>query len=110
MVENLDSNKEELIKRLQATSQDKNSEVSDKQILMNDIANYKKELLVKDSQIQELKASVAALDGQLDDMQQELDSKTEELVSAKQKLEKQVFDYSNMQHQMSVITGKEDDF
>ena len=40
-------------------------------------------MLAKDSQIQELKGSIAALDGQLDEMQQELDGKTEELVSAK---------------------------
>lgn len=43
-------------------------------------------------------------------MQQELDGKTEELVACKQKLEKQVFEFSNIQHQASVIAGKEDDF
>lgn len=51
LVENLDSNKEELIKRLQMASQDKNDEVSDKAILQNDIANYKREMIAKDSQI-----------------------------------------------------------
>ena len=65
------------------TSQDKNSEVSDKAILLNDIANYKREMISKDAQIHELKASIAALDGQLDEMQQELDGKTEELVAHK---------------------------
>lgn len=43
-------------------------------------------------------------------MQSELDQKTEELVHVKQKLEKQVYDFSNMQHTVSVIAGKEDDF
>lgn len=43
-------------------------------------------------------------------MQQELDEKTEELLGCKQRLEKQTFEFSNMQHQVSVVTGKEDDF
>ena len=41
-------------------------------------------------------------------MQSELDAKTEELVACKQQLEKQVLDFSNIQHQMSITTGKED--
>ena len=58
----------------------------------------------------DLKGSIAGLDASLDEMQSDLDQKTEELVMAKQKLEKQVFDFGNMQHQVSVITGKEDEF
>lgn len=110
LVENLDQNKEELIKRLQNASKDKRDEVSDNAILQNDIANYKRDLLAKDQEILDLKGSVAGLDASLDEMQQDLDSKTEELVECKQKLEKQVFDFGNMQHQVSVIAGKEDDF
>lgn len=37
LVENLDQNKEELIKRLQSTSKGKRDEESDKAILQNDI-------------------------------------------------------------------------
>lgn len=110
LVENLDQNKEELIKRLQGASQDKRDEASDNAILQNDIANYKRELLSKDQEIQDLKGSIAGLDASLDEMQQDLDAKTEELVACKQRLEKQVFDFGNMQHQVSVIAGKEDDF
>lgn len=110
LVENLDQNKEELIKRLQNASKDKRDEVSDNAILQNDIANYKRDLLAKDQEILDLKGSVAGLDASLDEMQQDLDSKTEELVECRQKLEKQVFDFGNMQHQVSVIAGKEDDF
>lgn len=43
-------------------------------------------------------------------MQQELDNKTEELVQCKQRLERQVTEFSNMQHQVTVVAGKEDDF
>ena len=43
-------------------------------------------------------------------MQQELDNKTEELVQYKQKLERQVTEFSNMQHQVTVVAGKEDEF
>ena len=52
--------------------------------------------------------SIAQLDANLDEMQNELDAKTEELVATRQKLEKQVLEFSNMQHQMSISNGKED--
>ena len=60
--------------------------------------------------MQDLKQSIATLDGNIDDIQQELDNKTEELAAYKLRMEKQVFEYSNMQHQVSVIASKEDDF
>ena len=44
---------------------------------------YKRDLLAKDQQINDLKQSVAMLDSNLDEMQGELDQKTEELVSVK---------------------------
>lgn len=44
----------------------------------------------------------------MDDLQQELDNKTEELCGVRSQLEKQVLDFSNMQHQMSLVNGKED--
>ena len=50
------------------------------------------------------------LDHSLDEMQSELDSKTEELVHARQQLDKQCLDFSNVQHQMSVTAGKEDNY
>jgi predicted RNase H-like nuclease (RuvC/YqgF family) len=73
LVENLDQNKEELIKRLQGASQEKRDEASDNAILQNDIANYKRDLLTKDQEIMDLKASIAGLDASLDEMQQDLD-------------------------------------
>lgn len=88
LVENLDQNKEELIKRLQNASKDKRDEVSDNAILQNDISNFKRDLLAKDQEIMDLKGSIAGLDASLDEMQQDLDTKTEELVECKQKLEK----------------------
>lgn len=48
LVENLDQNKEELIKRLQNATSDKRGEISDKAILQNDIGNYKREIISKD--------------------------------------------------------------
>lgn len=110
LVENLDQNKEELIKRLQSSSKEMRTEESDKAILMNDIQMYKRELLNKDQEIQDLKQSIAALDANIDEIQGELDNKTEELAAAKQKMEKSVFEFSNMQHQVAEIAGKEDDF
>lgn len=68
MVENLDQNKEELIKRLQSSSKEMRTEESDKAILMNDIQMYKRELLNKDQEIQDLKQSIAALDANIDEI------------------------------------------
>jgi len=110
LVENLDQNKEELIKRLQAASQNNKGEISDKAILQNDIANYKRDLLAKDQEIIDLKHSLSSLDADIDDIQSELDNKTQELHETRQKLEKQVVEFSNMQHQVTVVAGKEDDF
>ena len=53
-------------------------------------------MMAKDQEILDLKQSIAGLDASLDEMQSELDAKTEELVMVKQKLEKQVHDFSNM--------------
>ena len=43
-------------------------------------------------------------------MQEEVDSKNEELNLCKQRLEKQVFEFSNMQHHVSAVAGREEDF
>jgi len=55
-----------------------------------------------------LRRSVEQIDASKDDLQQELDSKTEELVLCRQQLDRQARDFSNVQHQMSMISGKED--
>lgn len=89
---------------------DKRGEVSDKAILQNDIANYKREIIAKDQEILDLKQSIASLDASLDEMQSDLDQKTEELSLCRQKLERATFDFGNMQNQVSVIAGKEDEF
>lgn len=52
--------------------------------------------MAKDAQINDLKQSVAMLDSNLDEMQAELDSKTEEVVQIRMQLEKQVHEFGNM--------------
>ena len=71
---------------------------TEKAVLINDIQAYKRELLAKDQQMNDLKQSVAMLDSNLDEMQGELDQKTEELVSVRQLAEKQCLDFGNVQH------------
>lgn len=44
--------------------------------------------MAKDQEILDLKQSIAGLDASLDEMQSELDNKTEELVQCKNKLER----------------------
>ena len=83
LVENLDHTKDELLQRLQQTMTTSRGGETDKAVLVNDIQAYKRELLAKDQQINDLKQSVAMLDSNLDEMQGELDQKTEELVQVR---------------------------
>ena len=108
LVENLDHTKDELLQRLQQTMTNSRGGENEKAVLLNDIQTYKRELLAKDQQINDLKQSVAMLDSNLDEMQGDLDQKTEELVQVKQLHEKQCLEFGNVQHQMSVAAGKED--
>ena len=108
LVESLDNTKEELVKRLQNTNHEKISEEQDKAVLLSDIQTYKRELLLREQELQDLRRSVEQLDSSKDDLQQELDSKTEELAISRQQLDRQARDFSNVQHQMSAISGKED--
>lgn len=108
LIENLDQTKEELLQRLQKTMSEKRGTDGDIAILANDIQQYQTNLMLKDQTINDLKMSIQQLDHNLDEMQAELDQKTEELVQVKQQHERQVLDFSNMQHQMSVTAGKED--
>ena len=84
LIENLDHTKDELLQRLQTTMTNNRGGENEKAVLLNDIQVYKRDLLAKDQQINDLKQSVAMLDSNLDEMQGELDQKTEELVSVKQ--------------------------
>jgi chromosome segregation ATPase len=82
----------------------------EKAVLVNDIQTYKRELLAKDQTINDLKQSIALLDQNLDEMQSELDMKTEELSQARIQFEKQCLEFGNVQHMMSVTAGKEDNY
>ena len=73
LVENLDHTKDELLQRLQQTMTTSRGGENEKAVLLNDIQSYKRELLAKDQQMSDLKQSVAMLDGNLDEMQAELD-------------------------------------
>lgn len=82
LVENLDSTKEELLQRLQATMTEKRGGDGDRAVLMNDIQQYQRDLALKDTQINDLKCSIAQLDSNIDDLQNDLDTKTEQLCQA----------------------------
>ncbi len=96
LVENLDQTKEELLQRLQATINEKRGTENNKAVLTNDIQQYQRDLLMKDQTINDLKHSIAQLDANLDEIQNDLDAKTEELVATRQKLERQVLEFSNV--------------
>ena len=65
---------------------------------------------MKDQEIQDLRKSIESLDANMDELQHELDQKTEELSICRQQLDRQSKDFSNIQHHVSVISGKEDNF
>lgn len=110
LVENLDSTKDELLAKLQSAMVEKRGGDGEKAVLVNDIQTYKRELLAKDQTINDLKQSIAMLDQNLDEMQTELDGKTEELSQARIQFEKQCLEFGNVQHMMSVTAGKEDNY
>ena len=56
------------MKKVQSTNKEKQGEEQDKAILLNDIQNYRKELLNKDQEIQDLKKSIEALDANIDEL------------------------------------------
>lgn len=68
MIENMEQTKEELVKRFTATNQEKMSETQDKAVLLQDIQNYKQQLLVKESDIVELRKNIEALDANIDEL------------------------------------------
>ena len=59
------------------------TECQDKALLLADIQTYKRELLLKEQELADLRRSVEQIDGAKDELQQELDAKTEELVVAR---------------------------
>lgn len=98
VIESLDQTKEELMRRLQNTQQEKVSEEQGKAVLIGDVQSYKREILLKEQEIVDLRKSVEQLDASMDELQQELDTKTEELALCRQQLDKQARDFSNVQH------------
>ena len=77
LVDNLDHTKEELIRRLQSTSQEKMTEERATAVLNSDLQTYKREMLLKEQEIADLRRSIEQLDAAKDEMQGELDAKTE---------------------------------
>ena len=65
-------------------------------MLLSDIQQYKRELVVREQEIEDLRKSIESLDRNVDDLQQDLDVKTEELANAKIMLEKQTRDFGNI--------------
>lgn len=74
----------------------------------SDLQTYKRELLMKDQEITDLRRSIEQLDAAKDELQGELDAKTEEVAEVRAQMDRQMREYTQMQHQMSAIMGKED--
>jgi chromosome segregation ATPase len=72
------------------------------------LQTYKREMLLKDQEITDLRRSIEQLDAAKDELQGELDAKTEEVAEVRAQMDRQMREYTHMQHQMSAIVGKED--
>jgi chromosome segregation ATPase len=94
LVDNLDHTKEELVRRLQSTNQEKISEEHTTAVLNSDLQTYKRELLMKDQEITDLRRSIEQLDAAKDELQGELDSKTEEVAEVRAQMERQMREYT----------------
>ena len=68
LVESLDSTKEELVKRLQNTNHEKMSEEQDKAVLLGDVQTYKRELMLREQEIADLRRSIESLDASRDEL------------------------------------------
>ena len=55
------------------------SEEQDKAVLLSDVQTYKRELMLREQEIADLRRSIESLDASRDELQSELDAKTEEL-------------------------------
>ena len=83
---NLDNTKEELVERLKGVNQTRRMDESEKQDLMNEIQNLKKDILGKDQHTGSLNISLQEMDSRIDKMQSLLDVKTEELQDIRRKM------------------------
>lgn len=110
LVENLDKNKEELVVRLQSTSKEKNMDQRDRTYLLEEISTYKKQVLIKEQEVNDLRNSIMALDQRNDALSNQLDIKTEELYRTQASLENQNRDFSDARSKISEITNKEDGY
>ena len=88
LVENLDHTKEELVRRLQSTNQDKVSEEQTAAVLNQDLQAYKREVRLKEQEIADLRRSIEQLDSAKDELQSELDAKTEEAAEARGQMDR----------------------
>lgn len=88
LVENLDHTKEELVRRLQSTNQDKVSEEQTAAVLNQDLQAYKREVMLKEQEIADLRRSIEQLDSAKDELQSELDAKTEEAAEARAQMDR----------------------
>ena len=70
--------------------------------------SYKREILLKEQEIADLRRSIEQLDASKDELQGELDGKTEEVSEVRAQMDRQMREFTQMQHQMSAIVGKED--
>jgi hypothetical protein len=59
------------------------SEEQDKAVLLGDVQTYKRELMLREQEIADLRRSIESLDASRDELQSELDAKTEELTECR---------------------------
>ena len=79
---------------MQSTNQEKISEEHTTAVLNSDLQTYKRELLMKDQEITDLRRSIEQLDAAKDELQGELDSKTEEVAEVRSQMERQMREYT----------------
>ena len=68
-MESLDQTKEELVKRLQSTAHEHHTETQSNAVLLSDVQTYKRELLLREQELADLRRSIEQLDAARDEVQ-----------------------------------------
>ena len=110
LIQTLERSKEDLVQKLQNVSKERNNDERDKSNYVTEIKDLKKNLVAKDSEIQEMRSSIIELDQRNDMLQSQLDYKTEELYQTQNELEIQNQENTETRQKFTFVAGREEGY
>ena len=110
LIKTLERSKEDLIDRLQNTNKEKNHEERDRTLLITEIGKLKQLMVEKEQAIQEMRSNIIEYDKRCDNLQSQLDFKTEELYETQNALHIQNAEYTASKQRITAISSKEEGY